>query len=116
MKQLKSPSDLEELRKEIIAKKDPKRLAIAICISTGCQALGVNKVIEAFDEEIRPSATDIVVIDKETNTKYHTLVETFDRQKGELNRGFGRQYFLTLDYWQVEKNGNRQLSLWVGDM
>ena len=29
------------------------KLAIAACVSTGCQALGVQKVLEAFDEEIK---------------------------------------------------------------
>ena len=52
MMKLKSPSNLEKLRTDILAKKDPKRLAIAVCVSTGCQALGVQKVLEAFDEEI----------------------------------------------------------------
>jgi hypothetical protein len=68
----------------------------------------------AFDTVIKPNAREIVVMDKETGIKYHTLVDTFDRLKGELNRGFGRQYFLTLGHWQVEENGNRQLSLWGG--
>ena len=70
---------------------------------------------EAFDKEIKHCATEIVVIDKETGVKYHTSVETFDRLKGELNRGFGRQYFLTLNHWQVEDNGSRQLTLWGGE-
>lgn len=69
----------------------------------------------AFDEQIKPSAKKIVVLDKETGTKYHASVETFDRLKGELDRGFGRQYFLLLNHWQVEDNGNRQLSLWGGE-
>jgi hypothetical protein len=71
---------------------------------------------EAFDTEVKPNATEIVVIDRETGIKYHTPVQTFDRLKGELNRGFGRQYFLLLNHWQVEENGNRQLSLWGGNV
>jgi hypothetical protein len=66
---------------------------------------------EAFDKEVKFNATDIVVIDRETDTKYHVSVETFDRLKGELDRGWGRQYFLTLGNWQVQDNGNRQLNL-----
>jgi NADH-quinone oxidoreductase subunit F len=53
MKKLTSPADLENLRKEILAKKDPNRLVIAICISTGCQALGAQEVLEAFKKEIK---------------------------------------------------------------
>jgi NADH:ubiquinone oxidoreductase subunit F (NADH-binding)/(2Fe-2S) ferredoxin/NAD-dependent dihydropyrimidine dehydrogenase PreA subunit len=66
MKPLKSPSDLENLRKDILAKKDPKRLAIAACVSTGCQALGVQKVLEAFDEEIKKQGLEGKVEIKET--------------------------------------------------
>jgi len=67
---------------------------------------------EAFDEEIKPNITEFVVIDKGTGIEYHASVETFDRLKRELDRGFGRQYFLTLNHWQVRGNGHRQLSLW----
>ena len=70
---------------------------------------------EAFDKEVRPNATEIIVIDKETGLKYHCQVKTFDRLKGELNRGFGRQYFLTLNHWLIEGNGHRQLSFWGSD-
>jgi len=66
MRTLKSPSDLEKLRKDILAKKDPKRLAIAACVSTGCQALGVQKVLEAFDEEIKKQGLEGKVEIKET--------------------------------------------------
>jgi hypothetical protein len=72
---------------------------------------------EAFDQQVKPDAKAIIVLDKETGMKYQVTVETFDRLKGELDRGWGRQYFLMLRYWQVEKNGNRQLSLfdWGGN-
>jgi len=66
MKSLKSPSDLEKLRKDILAKKHPKRLAIAACVSTGCQALGVQKVLEAFNEEIKKQGLEGKVEIKET--------------------------------------------------
>jgi NADH-quinone oxidoreductase subunit F len=66
MEQLKSPSDLERLRKDILTKKDPKRLAIAACVSTGCQALGVQKVLEAFNEEIKKQGLEGKVDIKET--------------------------------------------------
>lgn len=66
MKPLKSTSDLENLRKDVLAKKDPKRLAIAACVSTGCQALGAQKVLEAFDEEIKKQGLEGKVEIKET--------------------------------------------------
>ena len=69
---------------------------------------------EAFDREVKPNVTELVVIDRETGLEYHCPVEAFDRLKGELDRGFGRQYFLTLNHWEVRGNGHRQLSLWGG--
>ncbi|MHA1940058.1 MAG: hypothetical protein ACW97O_17830 [Candidatus Thorarchaeota archaeon] len=67
---------------------------------------------QAFDEQIKPQADEIVIFDKESGIKYHTPVETFDQFKRELDRGFGRQYYLTLDRWSIQENGNRQLGLW----
>lgn len=68
---------------------------------------------DAFNTDIRPNATEIIVIDKEAGLKYRCPVETFDRLKGVLDRGFGRQYFLPISNWKVtEPNGPRQLSLW----
>ena len=63
---------------------------------------------------IRHQVTSIVVLDAETGTEYRTSVETFDKHKGELDRGFGKQYYLTLNHWQVVSNGvhGRQLELW----
>ena len=53
MKLLKSYSDLKELRKKILEQKDSKRLAISVCVSTGCKALGVQKVLEALNVELK---------------------------------------------------------------
>src|SRR4030043_1055225 len=47
---------------------------------------------EVFDTEVKPKATQIVVIDKETGNEYHTSVDTFDKFKGELDRGIGNKY------------------------
>jgi hypothetical protein len=70
---------------------------------------------EVFDREVKPNAAEIVVIDKETGVKYHASVDTFDRLKGELDRGWGKQYFLKLNNWKVEDNGDRQLMFdWGG--
>lgn len=53
MKTLKSPSDLESFRKNILSKKDPKKKIISVCVSTGCEALGVQKVLETFNDELK---------------------------------------------------------------
>ena len=66
MKPLKSSSDLEKLRKKILDKKDSKGLAISVCVSTGCKALGVQKVLEAFNVEIKKQYLEGKVDIKET--------------------------------------------------
>jgi NADH-quinone oxidoreductase subunit F len=66
MERLKSPSDLEKLRKEIISKKDPKKPAIAICVSTGCEALGGKEVLKALKEEIKKQNLEGSIEIKET--------------------------------------------------
>ena len=53
MPRLNSPSELEELRREILAKRDPNKPCIAICSGTGCHAYGSEKVNAAFEEEIK---------------------------------------------------------------
>ena len=68
---------------------------------------------EAFDREVKPNVTELVVIDREAGLEYHCPVEAFDRLKGELDRGFGKQYFLTLSHWNVRGNGH-QLNLFEG--
>ena len=66
MEKLKSPSDLENLRKKIIANKDPKKPAIAVCVSTGCEALGVKGVLKAFKEEFKKQGLEGNIEIKET--------------------------------------------------
>jgi len=66
MERLRSPSDLEKLRKGILAKKDPNKLAIAVCVSTGCEALGVKGVLKAFKEEFKKQGLEGKIEIKET--------------------------------------------------
>jgi len=49
---LKSPSELDTLRKDILAKKDPNKPCITLCAGTGCQASGCENVGLAFEEEL----------------------------------------------------------------
>jgi NADH-quinone oxidoreductase subunit F len=53
MARIKSSAELEELRREILSKRDPNKPCIAICSGTGCLALGCDKVITAFKKEIK---------------------------------------------------------------
>lgn len=67
---------------------------------------------EVFDSQVKTNATEFLIVDRETRLEYHCSVKTFDRLKGELDRGFGRQYYLTLNHWTIEGNGHKQLTLW----
>lgn len=50
---LGSPSDLEELRKDILSKRDAAKLCVTICSGTGCHAYGSEEVYESFVNEIQ---------------------------------------------------------------
>jgi len=58
MKKIKSPGELEQFRNDIQAKRDPNQTCIAICAGTGCLALGSDKIIAAFKEEITKQGLD----------------------------------------------------------
>ncbi len=66
MEHLKSASDLKELRKSIIKERDPNKPAIAVCISTGCEALGVKEVLSAFRKEFKKQGLEGKIELKET--------------------------------------------------
>jgi len=53
MPRLNSATDLERLRQEILAERDPNKPCVTICSGTGCQAYGSEAVYEAFVEEIQ---------------------------------------------------------------
>jgi NADP-reducing hydrogenase subunit HndC len=49
---MNSASELEELRKGILSKRDPGKPCIAICAGMGCLGLSNGMVISAFEKEI----------------------------------------------------------------
>jgi len=53
LNRLSSPDELEGIRKSIIKQRDPNKPCIIICGGTGCLALGCEKVIATFKQEIR---------------------------------------------------------------
>jgi len=53
MPRLNSAADLERLRQEILAQRDPNKPCVTICSGTGCHAYGSEKVAEAFIKEIQ---------------------------------------------------------------
>jgi len=66
MPRLSSVNELEELRQDILAKRDPQKPCIAICAGTGCLALGCDKVITAFREEVKKQGLEGKVDIRET--------------------------------------------------
>jgi NADH:ubiquinone oxidoreductase subunit F (NADH-binding)/(2Fe-2S) ferredoxin/ferredoxin len=52
MPRLKSATNLEARRQEILARRDPKKPCVTICSGTGCHAYGSEKVAQAFAAEI----------------------------------------------------------------
>ena len=51
MEKLKTPDDLQKLRKSLESKHRPDMVRIFIC-TTGCRALGAEEVCKAFKSEI----------------------------------------------------------------
>ena len=66
MARIKSNAELEKLRQEIISKRESNKPCIAICSGTGCRALGCDRVIRAFKEEIKRQGLEDKVDIKET--------------------------------------------------
>jgi NADH:ubiquinone oxidoreductase subunit F (NADH-binding)/(2Fe-2S) ferredoxin/NAD-dependent dihydropyrimidine dehydrogenase PreA subunit len=66
MMRVNSPAELERLREDILGKRDPDKICIAICSGTGCRALGCEKVIAAFREEVRKQGLEGKVDIRET--------------------------------------------------
>ncbi|MFC2018030.1 NADH-ubiquinone oxidoreductase-F iron-sulfur binding region domain-containing protein [Chloroflexota bacterium] len=66
MVRIESPADLEKLRQEILSKRDPGKPCIAICAGTGCLALGCDRVIDAFKNEVARQGLEGKVAIRET--------------------------------------------------
>ena len=49
---LNTPAELEQLRQEILSKRNSSKARISICAGAGCLATGAGKVINAFNTEI----------------------------------------------------------------
>jgi hypothetical protein len=69
---------------------------------------------EVFDREVKPYASEIVILDRETGVRFLTSVRYFDTNKRMLNRGFGKQYYLPLSRWKLERADSGQLNLFWG--
>jgi len=66
MERINSPTELEEVRKGILSKRDPEKPCIAICTGTGCLALGAANVVTALKKEIKNQGLEAMVDIRET--------------------------------------------------
>jgi NADH-quinone oxidoreductase subunit F len=53
MRKIKSVSDLERWREQVLSKQKQDEVVISVCGGTGCHAYGCQKVKEAFRKELR---------------------------------------------------------------
>ena len=62
-------------------------------------------------DELPPTIQIIEVFDTENSKNYTTTIGNFHRYKMELDRGFGRQYALTLNRWSIiDPNSSLQMA------
>jgi NADH-quinone oxidoreductase subunit F len=66
MPRINAPAELEEFRKDIISKRDPKKPCISVCTGAGCLALGAEKVVAALRAEIEKQGLEDKVDIRET--------------------------------------------------
>ncbi len=53
MSAINSPAELEEFRKDILSKRDPKKPCITLCSGSACHATGSGEVATSIEEEIK---------------------------------------------------------------
>jgi NADH-quinone oxidoreductase subunit F len=58
MPRINSPAELEQLRREILSKRDPNKPCIAVCSGTGCRASGSQEVVARLKEELEKEGLD----------------------------------------------------------
>lgn len=63
---------------------------------------------EVFEQQVKVNANEIIIWDVETDTLYISSVCHFDSRKILFNRGFGSQYALKIDEWEVRSSCKRQ--------
>jgi NADH-quinone oxidoreductase subunit F len=66
MLQCSTVKDLENHRQFLLKKRNSKKLCIAICSGTGCHAYASEKVVAAFEEELKKQNMEIMVDIKRT--------------------------------------------------
>jgi NADH:ubiquinone oxidoreductase subunit E len=63
---INSHEDLARFREELISKASQSQLAVSVCMSTGCVALGSHELLDALKKEITDQNLGDKVVIKET--------------------------------------------------
>lgn len=58
MPRLNSNNELENLRKEVLSKKDPDKPCVAVCSGAACQSIYNQRILKAFEDEIAAQSLD----------------------------------------------------------
>ena len=56
---------------------------------------------DTFERDLRGKCDRIVFVDTDTQKRYVCTFAEFDEHKGVIDRGFGKQYYLTLEYFNT---------------
>ncbi|MFW6105707.1 MAG: (2Fe-2S) ferredoxin domain-containing protein, partial [Chloroflexota bacterium] len=62
-KKLSSAKELEEVRKEILAKRDPDKQTVTVCTGTACQAYGSLEIYRKLADEIKKQGLKSSVVE-----------------------------------------------------
>ena len=62
-KRLSSAKELEELRKEILSKRDPGKSVVTVCTGTACQTYGSLEIYRKFADEIKKQGLEGSVVE-----------------------------------------------------
>ena len=70
LKTIKAPSDLEQLRQAIIAKRDPDTQVVGVCCTTGCRAGGAVNIVDSFKKELAKNDLEKMLVEiSQKNTR-----------------------------------------------
>lgn len=64
---------------------------------------------QAFDNVISRHARSILVIDRETFNRYEITTGRFNENKVEIDRKYGRQYYVPIRLWDCTSSPQKRL-------
>ncbi len=69
MNKIKTPADLDRLRKTILDKRDPDAQVVRVCCTTGCRAGGALKIVDGLETELAKTGLQDKVLIKKTGCR-----------------------------------------------